>query len=168
MFIGFDYEPKGSYSGELPVAAINGSWSVMPDSTWATVAAASGSASATDAATATATGSESTRGSSAGDSGTVSASSTDTGTDSGVATTVATATDSGNSTPVTATDTSDWGSATATDSTDTAVKNAANTQLVVTAGTDSVKKRSLHKRQDSASLQYPILLGWFLSSPLLL
>ncbi|KAF3211232.1 hypothetical protein TWF191_010810 [Orbilia oligospora] len=195
MFVGFDYDPKDLYEGnlvEVPVAAINGSWFVMPDSTWATVAAGSGSASATAAATdagstpaATATdtgsGSGSGAGSSAGDSRSVSTSPTDTETNSPAAT----ATDSGNSTSIITTDTGDAGSATATDSdsttatttdqestiTETAsstetssveslsIENAANTQLVATAGTDSIKKRSLRKRQDSTSMQYPILLG---------
>ncbi|KAF3191408.1 hypothetical protein TWF225_001540 [Orbilia oligospora] len=192
MFVGFDYDPKDLYEGnlvEVPVAAINGSWFVMPDSTWATVAVGSGSASATaaatdagstPAATATDTGSGSGAGSSARDSGSVSASPTDTETNSPAAT----ATDSVNSTSITTTDAGDAGSATATDSGSTAatttdqestitetassmetstveslsVENAANTQLVATAGTDSIKKRSLQKRQDSASMQYPILL----------
>ncbi|KAK6500848.1 hypothetical protein TWF506_003609 [Arthrobotrys conoides] len=192
MFVGFDYDPKDLYQGELvevPVAPINGSWFVMPDSTWASVVAESGSAGAsatTDAgapaATATDSGPGSGPGSGSGSgevsSADVSASPTNTATDSQVAT----ATDSGISTAVTTTD--DSGSATATEtstaattteteestitgitsSTETrtveslSAENAPNTQLVASAGTNSIEKRRLRKRQDPTTPQYPILL----------
>ncbi|KAF3942460.1 hypothetical protein ABW19_dt0200397 [Dactylella cylindrospora] len=61
MFIGFNYDPVNLYTGswiQVSVAAINGSWFVQPDSTWATPTHASGSASAAVTDTPASTASE--------------------------------------------------------------------------------------------------------------
>ncbi|KAK6528394.1 hypothetical protein TWF281_009635 [Arthrobotrys megalospora] len=178
MFIGFDYEPKDLYEGtltEIPVAPINGSWFVMPDSTWATVGLASASGSATAAATDARTTPEATPMDSATESEAATTESPDT---ESVDTESSTPTDGGDSGSTTPTDaaaattdesspTETMGPTDTTSPTDTGASESfsidlpVNTQLVATAGTDSIKRsiRSrLAKRQDSASLQYPILL----------
>ncbi|KAK6360242.1 hypothetical protein TWF730_006392 [Orbilia blumenaviensis] len=184
MFIGFDYEPKDLYEGsltEVAVAPINGSWFVMPDSTWAGVAVESGSsgssgsgsgAESTTAAAATPTdsgsgggdasatsaeaGGETPASTAEGGDMTVSVTSTDTTESVSV-----TATESGTTTTTAAEDSTITETASSTDTESLSVEGAPNTQLV---GTNNIRKhRRVKKRQDStasssSSSQYPILL----------